>query len=149
MNTQRLEGSRFGMYPATLPTFPSYLVPPKRCEKQAAPANVCSRRNSITAYNGLKKSHDNSSRWVILGSRLLNQFHVRIETGNKYARLRVSRLSGSPTGDGHSRVTHRKPNRGQPARHGLPEFQTMGRSREDDDEYENDALSDVLLAPEF
>jgi hypothetical protein len=34
MNTQRLEGSRFGMYPATLPTFPSYLVPPKRAKNR-------------------------------------------------------------------------------------------------------------------
>ena len=28
--------------------------------------------------------------------------------------------------------------RGQPARRSLPEFQTTGRSREDDDEYEDD-----------
>ena len=37
MNTQRLEGSRFGMYPATLPTFPSYLVPPKRAKNRRLP----------------------------------------------------------------------------------------------------------------
>jgi hypothetical protein len=30
--------------------------------------------------------------------------------------------------------------RGQPARHSLPEFQTTGRSWEDDDEYENEVL---------
>jgi hypothetical protein len=35
-------------------------------------------------------------------------------------------------------IAPRAPIRGQPARRSLPEFQTTGRSREDDDEYEND-----------
>jgi hypothetical protein len=111
------------------PNFPLISSAAKTSEKQAAPANVCSRRNSITAYDGLKKSHDNSSRWVIPGSRLLNQFHVRIETGNEYARSRVScqsglpdvasrslndgAKSGSPPGDGHSDAPRREPNRGR------------------------------------
>jgi hypothetical protein len=51
--SQRPEGSRFRSYPATLTNFVSTLIPPKRAEKQAAPANhrtrclVPSRRSGI------------------------------------------------------------------------------------------------------
>ena len=44
-----------------------------------------------------------------------------------------------------------QPFRGQLARRSLPEFQTTGRSREDDDEYEEDygGANTRLLAPGF
>jgi hypothetical protein len=60
---QRLEGSRSGACPATLVTYASNRVPPKACEKEAAPANVCSHGSSI----GLE-SRSESRRMEALGA---------------------------------------------------------------------------------
>jgi hypothetical protein len=51
----RLEGSRFGPYPATLASFVTLLIPLENAKKRAAPRNVSTLRSSKTGMGDLSE----------------------------------------------------------------------------------------------
>jgi hypothetical protein len=91
----------------------------------------------------LRPAHRAAERWVVPGSRPLPHDSAGFVMG----RIREddeTRAKAAPlqaVGD-HTWSQRHQPFRGQLARRSRPEFQTTGRSREDDDEYENEVPPD-------